>query len=49
MVTTMMLRMVMYAPIMGIWGIIKVAQTGAHMGYIIALAILMIIAFVGVL
>ena len=49
MVTTMMLRMVMYAPIMGIWGIIKVAQTGAHMGYIIALAILMIIAFVAVL
>lgn len=49
MVTTMMLRMVMYAPIMGIWGIIKVAHTGANMGYIIALAVLLIMAFVGLL
>ena len=40
-VTTMMLRMVLYAPILGIWGIIKVAQTGAHMGWVIALAVCM--------
>jgi len=48
-VTTMMLRMVLYAPILGIWGIIKVAQTGAHMGWVIALAVCMIFALVGLL
>lgn len=45
-VTTMMLRMVMFAPIMGIWGIIKVAQTGANMGYIVALGVIFIMLFV---
>ena len=48
-VTTMMLRMVLYAPILGIWGIVKVTQTGVHMGWIIVLAVLMIIALVGLL
>jgi len=49
MVTTMMLRMVLYAPILGVGGIYKVAQTGANMGYIIALAVLIIMGFVLVL
>lgn len=49
MVTAMMLRMVLYAPILGIGGVYKVAQTGAGMGYIIALAVLVIMGFVLVL
>ncbi len=49
MVSTMLLRMVLYAPVLGIWGIVKVAQTGAHMSYIIALAVLILVAFVLVL
>lgn len=35
MVSTMMLRMVLYAPIMGVWGIVKVANTHAHMSWVI--------------
>ena len=46
MVTAIMLRMVLYAPILGIGGIYKVWQTGANMGWIIALAVLVIIGFV---
>ena len=46
MVTAIMLRMVLYAPIMGIGGIYKVYQTGANMGWIIALAVLVIVGFV---
>ena len=46
MVTTMMLRMVLYAPILGIGGIYKVAKTGAGMGWIIAMAVLVILGFV---
>ena len=42
MVTAIMLRIVLYAPIMGIGGIYKVYQTGANMGWIIALAVLVI-------
>ncbi len=49
MVTAMMLRLVLYAPILGVGGIYKVAQTGANMGYIIALAVLIIMGFVLVL
>ena len=49
MTTTLLLRMVTYAPIIGIWGIIKVAQTGASMSWIIALAVLILIAFVALL
>ncbi|MGN0342544.1 MAG: ABC transporter ATP-binding protein [Roseburia sp.] len=49
MVSTVMLRMVMYAPIMGIGGIICVARTGAGMGWIIALAVLVLVGFVMVL
>ncbi|MGI6737217.1 MAG: ABC transporter ATP-binding protein [Anaerovoracaceae bacterium] len=48
-VTTLMLRMVLYAPILGIWSIFKVAQTGAHMGWVIALGVLVIIGIIAVL
>jgi ATP-binding cassette subfamily B protein len=46
MVSTMMLRMILYAPILGVGGVIKVIQTGAGMGWIIALAVLVIVGFV---
>ena len=46
MVTTMMLRMVLYAPIIGIGGVVKVIDTGAGMGWIIVLAVLVIMGFV---
>lgn len=46
MVSGMILRMVAYAPIMGIGGIIKVIQTGANMGWVIGLAVLVIFSFV---
>lgn len=49
MVSIMLLRMVAYAPILGIGGVMKVANTGAGMGWIIGLAILVILAFVMVL
>lgn len=49
MVTTMILRMVLYAPIIGIGGIIKVINTGAKMGWIIVLAVILILGFVMVL
>ncbi len=46
MVTAILLRMILYAPIIGIGGIYKVAQTGAGMGWIIALAVIVIVGFV---
>ena len=46
MVSAIMLRMILYAPIIGIGGIYKVAQTKANMGWIIALAVLLIVGFV---
>lgn len=49
MVTVLLLRMVIYAPILGIGGIIKVSQTGAGMGWVIGLAVLVIMGFVSVL
>lgn len=49
MVSTMLLRIVLYAPIIGAGGIIRVAQTGADMGWIIALAVLVLVGFVMVL
>ena len=49
MVTVLLLRMVIYAPILGIGGIIKVYQTGAGMGWVIGLAVLVIMGFVSVL
>lgn len=49
MVSVMLLRMVAYAPILGIGGVLKVMQTGAGMGWIIVLAILVILGYVMVL
>lgn len=49
MVTAIFLRMILYAPIMGVGGVIKVAQTGAGMGWVIGLAIVVILGFVGLL
>lgn len=49
MVTAVFLRMVLYAPIIGIGGIIKVIQTGAGMGWVIGLAVLLILGLVSVL
>ena len=46
MVSTMLLRMVLFAPIMGVGGILKVIGTGAGMGWIIALAVMVLIGFV---
>ena len=46
MVSAMLLRMVAYAPIMGIGGVIKAMQTGAGMGWVIALALLVILGYV---
>lgn len=46
MVTVLFLRMLLYAPILGIGGIIKVTQTGSGMGYIIVIAVAVIFAFV---
>lgn len=46
MVTAMMLRMVLYAPIVGIGGIIKVAQTKSGMEWVIAIAVAAIMVFI---
>lgn len=46
MVTAVMLRMILYAPIIGIGGIYKVWQTGAGMGWIIGLAVAVILGLV---
>ena len=48
-VSALLLRMILYAPILGIGGVIKVIQTGAHMGWIIALSVVVIVGFVGLL
>ena len=49
MVVVMMLRMVVYAPIIGIGGIMKVLRTRTGMGWIIVVAVALILALVGVL
>ncbi len=49
MVTVMLLRMVLYAPIIGIGGIIKVSNTNTGMGWIIGVAVGVISASVLVL
>ena len=46
MVTAIFLRMLAYAPIIGIGGIIKVVQTKAGMGWLIVVAVIVILAFV---
>lgn len=49
MVTAIFLRMLLYAPILGIGGFLKVVHTGAGMGWVIVLAVLVILGIVGVL
>lgn len=49
MVSTMMLRMLIYAPILGIGGVIHVLNTGAGMEWIILVAVVTILIFVGIL
>ena len=49
MTCAILIRMVAYAPILGIGGIIKVLQTGAGMGWIIVLAVLVILGYVMIL
>ena len=44
-----MLRMVLYAPILAIGGIINVVRTGSGMGWIIILAVVILSALVGIL
>ena len=43
MVTVMMLRMVLYAPILSIGGIVKVVENGAGMGWVIFIGIVVIL------
>lgn len=45
-VSVILLRMLAYAPILGIGGVIKVIGTGSGMGWIIALALIVILGFV---
>ena len=49
MVTALLLRVLMYAPILGIGGVIKVINTGAHMGWIITAAVVCILVLVMIL
>ena len=49
MVTVMLLRMVVYAPIMGIGGVIKVAGTRTGMSWIVAVAVAVVISVVVIL
>lgn len=49
MVSVMLLRMVCYAPILGIGGIVKVAHTKTGMGWIIAVAVVVIMLLVATL
>lgn len=49
MVSTLFLRMLLYAPILGIGGVIKVYQTGANMGWVIVLAVVVVVGLVGLL
>lgn len=49
MVIVMMLRMVVYAPILGIGGVIKVANTKTGMGWIIGVAVGVILLVVSIL
>ncbi len=49
MVAVMLLRMVFYAPIIGIGGVLKVASTKTGMGWIIVVAVASILLLVGVL
>lgn len=47
--TVLVLRMILYAPIIGVGGVLKVMGTGAGMGWVIALAVIVILGFVSIL
>lgn len=49
MVSVMLLRMVLYAPICAVGGILKVVNTRTGMGWIIAVAVVVILAIIGTL
>lgn len=49
MLIVMLLRMVTYAPILAVAGIVKVIQTGAHMSWTIVLAVIIIAVMIAVL
>lgn len=49
MVFTMLFRIVLYAPILGLGGVMKVFQTDASMTWILALAVILILLLVGIL
>lgn len=49
MVSTMLLRMVLYSPILAVWGIVKVAETKAHMNYVIVGGVMVIVFMVMIL
>ncbi len=49
MLIVMGLRIVFYAPILGIGGIVKVVKSGAGMGWVIVVAVVSILSLVGVL
>lgn len=49
MLIVMGLRIVFYAPILGIGGIVKVVNTGADMGWVIAVAVISILILVSIL
>ena len=48
-VSVMLLRMALFAPIMGLGGVYKVTQTGAKMGWVIAVALLVIFLIIALL
>lgn len=49
MVTVMLLRMVLYAPVLAVGGIIKVVESGDSMGWVIVVAVAGILVVLGVL
>ena len=49
MVTVMLLRMVLYAPVLAVGGIIKDVESGASMGWVIVVAVAGILVVLGVL
>ena len=48
-VSVMLLRMALFAPIMGLGGVYKVTQTGAKMGWVIAVALAIIFLIIALL
>ncbi len=49
MVSTMFLRMVLYAPIVGIGGIVMVARTKTGLGWIVVVAVVSVVCVIGLL